>query len=468
MRATIKSASKAANPYAPICPVFRTLQKPDDAIPLRKIRGGNHVNEIQSPSLHRRRYGSRRDALPRARGLGARPLAVAANPHGLQLPGGRADRPAGARLRRLHLQAGGQNVIIENKAGASGSIGAAEVARAAPDGLTILCSISTTYVMNRVMMKNPGYDMDKDLTLVSVIPGAGLLLIASQESGVKSLDEFVAFARKKRQVNFGTYSAGSAPHMTINELNKQYGLNIEPIHYRGEAPMWTGLMDGTLDVAMGSYTAAQSVLQSNKGILFAVHSRKVPAIPDVKTLPEQGATSKFFTVSGFSGWALPKATPQPIVDRLAELSWRPTGSESEGSSRHFRAGSGARLQGNQCPVSARSAGLGRGRASARLSPGLKLAIRSIVPARSRARFAATIQERIKRRSSTGRNFMTACLRLTSLALLAFALRRRPRRRAKTGRHAARLSPRQSAERFDPRGGDGVGRSCRSCRSSITW
>ena len=213
----------------------------------------------------------------------------------------------------------GQNVVVENKAGASGSIGAAEVARAAPDGHTILCSISTTYVMNRVMMKNPGYDMDKDLTLVSVIPGAGLLLVANLASGVKTLDDFVAFARKKGQVNFGTYSAGSSPHMTINELNRQYGLKIEPIHYRGEAPMWTGLMDGTLDVAMGSYTAAQSVLQTNNGVVFAVHSKKVDAIPDIKTLPEQGATSKFFTVSGFSGWALPKATPQPIVDRLSEL-----------------------------------------------------------------------------------------------------------------------------------------------------
>ena len=213
----------------------------------------------------------------------------------------------------------GKTVVIENKAGASGSIGAAEVARAEPDGHTILCSISTTYVMNRAMMKKPGYDMDKDLTLVSVIPGAGLLLIASPQSGVKTLEDFVAFARKSGKVNFGTYSAGSAPHMTINELNKQYGLNIEPIHYRGEAPMWTGLMDGTLDVAMGSYTAAQSVLQSDRGVVFAVHSKKVDAIPNVKTLPEQGATSKFFTVSGFTGWALPKATPQPIVDRLAEL-----------------------------------------------------------------------------------------------------------------------------------------------------
>jgi tripartite-type tricarboxylate transporter receptor subunit TctC len=213
----------------------------------------------------------------------------------------------------------GKTVVIENKAGASGSIGTAEVARAEPDGHTILCSISTTFIMNRVMMKNPGYDMDKDLTLVSVIPGAGLLLVASPKSGIKSLDDFVAFARKTGRVNFGTYSAGSAPHMTINELNKQYGLNIEPIHYRGEAPMWTGMADGTLDVAMGSYTAAQSVLQSNNGVVFAVHSKKVDAIPHIKTLPEQGATSKFFTVSGFSGWALPKATPQPIVDRLAEL-----------------------------------------------------------------------------------------------------------------------------------------------------
>ena len=232
--------------------------------------------------------------------------------------GGQTDLLARAFGEFISKQVG-KTVVIENKAGASGSIGAAEVARAEPDGHTILCSISTTYIMNRVMMKNPGYDMDKDLALVSVIPGAGLLLIASTKSGVKTLDDFVAFARKKGQVNFGTYSAGSSPHMTINELNKQYGLNIEPIHYRGEAPMWTGLMDGTLDVAMGSYTAAQPVLQSNRGVVFAVHSKKVDAIPNVKTLPEQGATSKFFTVSGFTGWALPKATPQPIVDRLAGL-----------------------------------------------------------------------------------------------------------------------------------------------------
>lgn len=231
--------------------------------------------------------------------------------------GGQTDLLARAYSEFIAKQVG-KTVVVENKPGAAGAIGTAEVARAEPDGHTILCSISTTYIMNRVVMKT-GYDMDKDLTLVSVIPGAGLLLVANPKTGVKTLEDFVAFARKSGKVNFGTYSAGSAPHMTVHELNKQYGLAIEPIHYRGEAPMWTGMLEGTLDVAMGSYTAAQSVLQSDRGTVFAVHSKKVDAIPDIKTLPEQGATSKFFTVSGFSGWAVPKATPQPVVDRLAEL-----------------------------------------------------------------------------------------------------------------------------------------------------
>ncbi|APO51495.1 tripartite tricarboxylate transporter substrate binding protein [Bradyrhizobium diazoefficiens] len=232
--------------------------------------------------------------------------------------GGQTDLLARAYGEFISKQVG-KTVVIENKPGAAGAIGTAEVARAEPDGYTILCSISTTYIMNRVVMKNPGYDMDKDLTLVSVIPGAGLLLVANPKTGVKTLEDFVTFARKSGKVNFGTYSAGSSPHMTINELNKQYGLNIEPVHYRGEAPMWTGMLEGTLDAAMGSYTAAQSVLQSDRGTVFAVHSKKVDAIPAIKTLPEQGATSKFFTVSGFTGWAVPKATPQPVVDRLAEL-----------------------------------------------------------------------------------------------------------------------------------------------------
>ena len=173
--------------------------------------------------------------------------------------------------------------------------------------------------MNRAMMKNPGYDMDKDLTLISVIPGAGLLLVSSPQMR-REIARRIGRLCAKNKVNFGTYSAGSAPHMTINELNKQYGIAMEAIHYRGEAPMWQDLVGGTLDVAMGSFTAAQPALHDKRDKAFwrCIRGRS-SAIPHVKTLPDQGATSKFFSVSGFTGWAVPKATPQPIVDRFAEL-----------------------------------------------------------------------------------------------------------------------------------------------------
>ena len=82
--------------------------------------------------------------------------------------------------------------------------------------------------MNRVMLKNPGYDMDRDLTLISVIPGQGLLLIANKQSGVRTLDDFVAFARRKGRVNFGTYSAGSSPHRTRNAAGSSATSTTEP------------------------------------------------------------------------------------------------------------------------------------------------------------------------------------------------------------------------------------------------
>ena len=180
-----------------------------------------------------------RDALRRARRLGARRWPSRQIRMICSYPaGGQTDLLARAYGEFISKQVG-KTVVVENKPGASGAIGTAEVARAEPDGHTILCSISTTYIMNRVVMKNPGYDMDKDLTLASVIPGAGLLLVANPKTGVKTLEDFVAFARKSGKVNFGTYSAGSAPHMTIHELNNSTGF-----HRAGPLPRRSPDVDG--------------------------------------------------------------------------------------------------------------------------------------------------------------------------------------------------------------------------------
>ncbi|MDI1264302.1 MAG: tripartite tricarboxylate transporter substrate binding protein, partial [bacterium] len=138
----------------------------------------------------------------------------------------------------------GQNITVENKAGASGSVAAVEAKRSAPDGYTLMFTISTTMIMNRVLIKDIGYDTDKDFVIVSIMPSGSLPFVAAEKTGARTLDEFVAYAKKAEKVNIGTYGAGSYAHMAVAEMNKQYGLKMEAVHYRGEAPMWTDLAGG--------------------------------------------------------------------------------------------------------------------------------------------------------------------------------------------------------------------------------
>jgi tripartite-type tricarboxylate transporter receptor subunit TctC len=120
--------------------------------------------------------------------------------------------------------------------------------------------------------------------------------------------------------NVGTFGAGSYPHIVVAELNKQYGLQMKAVHYRGEAPMWQDLAAGVLQAAMGSYANAVNALESGAGKAIAVQtttrSRK---LPDVPTFFEQGADSKLFAITGYVFLAGPIDMPQDIVERLSGL-----------------------------------------------------------------------------------------------------------------------------------------------------
>ncbi|ETR77339.1 hypothetical protein X566_06650 [Afipia sp. P52-10] len=213
----------------------------------------------------------------------------------------------------------GQPVLVENKAGAGGTVAAIDVKRAAPDGYTLMFTISTTMIMNRVLLKNIAYDADKDFALISIMPSGSLPLVASQKSGAKTLKEFIDYAKKTDKVSIGTYAAGSFAHIAIAELNKQYGLNIEAVHYRGESPMWADLMGQSIDGAIGSYAGALPVLQSGRGLAVAVSRKRISVMPDVPTFEEQGATSKAFQLTGFQCCAAPTGTPDAIIKKLSEL-----------------------------------------------------------------------------------------------------------------------------------------------------
>jgi tripartite-type tricarboxylate transporter receptor subunit TctC len=213
----------------------------------------------------------------------------------------------------------GQPIVVENKAGAGGTVAALEVKRAAPDGYTWQFTISTTLIMNRVLMKEVPYDTEKDFIIISIMPAGSLPLVASAKTGAKNIKEFIDYCRKNDKVSIGTYAAGSYAHMAVAELNKAFGLKIEPVHYRGEAPMWADLAGQTLDGAIGSYGGAVAVLQGGRGQAIAVSRRRHPLLPDVATFQEQGVTSKCFQLTGFQSCSVPMGTPMEIVKKISEL-----------------------------------------------------------------------------------------------------------------------------------------------------
>ncbi|MBX9946961.1 MAG: tripartite tricarboxylate transporter substrate binding protein [Reyranella sp.] len=216
-------------------------------------------------------------------------------------------------------QATGQQVLIDNKPGASGNIGAAQVARAPADGYTLLHSVSSTLVQNRVMFKTLGFDPDKDLTIISGTSSGVLPVVVHKSVPATNLKEFVEYARTNK-VNFGSWAIGSSAHIFAQTLNEKFKLAIEVVTYKGEAPMWQDMGAGSLQAAMGSPQAMNALLVKGDIRPIVAPSRvRAARFPDLPTSVEQGFTEDAFTVRGWLALAAPAATPKEIVKRMSDL-----------------------------------------------------------------------------------------------------------------------------------------------------
>ncbi len=233
-------------------------------------------------------------------------------------PGGLTDIFARAYGEQLSTRLG-QQVIVENRSGASGSIAAAAVKNSPPDGYTLMFTISTTMLMNRVLYKSLAYDADRDFVLISSMSAGHLPLIVNKSTGVTNLKEFVEYARNNK-VSIGTYAAGSYSHIAVAELNRIFGLQMEAVHYRGEAPMWQDVAAGVILGGSGSVAAASSVLQTGVGRPIAVpQTRRMRILPDVATFQEQGVPDRSFQLKGFICLVGPTGMPPEMVQRLSDL-----------------------------------------------------------------------------------------------------------------------------------------------------
>ncbi len=213
----------------------------------------------------------------------------------------------------------GQPVFVENKAGAAGAIAAEQVKAAPPDGYTLMQTISTTMIMNKVLFKKLPYDPDKDFALIAWFNAGHLPFVVNGKLPVANLREFVAYARANR-VSLGTYGGGSYPHVAAEALNRVYGLSIQAVHYRGEAPMWQDVASGSIQGASGSIAAVSPLLQSGSGRAIAVPSMvRSRKLPDVGTFHEQGVTDRAFLVRGWIGMVGPIGMPDDIVQKLSDM-----------------------------------------------------------------------------------------------------------------------------------------------------
>ena len=212
----------------------------------------------------------------------------------------------------------GQSVVIDNKGGAGGTIGVAEVKRAAPDGYTILCTISSSLIQNRVTVKDLPYDPEKDFTYLTMTTSIGGPVVAAEKTGATNLKQFLDYAKKVDKVNWGAYGPGSTPHVLIETMARQYGLKVEVVQYRGEAAMFADVAAQALDGASGSPAAAAPVIASGRGRVIAVIGDRLPSWPDVPSMTEQGAIGGSYETRAFAAFAVPAATPPDIAKKLSD------------------------------------------------------------------------------------------------------------------------------------------------------
>ncbi len=208
-----------------------------------------------------------------------------------------------------------QSVVVENRPGANAMIGAEAVARAAPDGYTVMLATAESHAINPHIYKKVNYDALKDFTPVGVIGHFPFALVINPKLPVNTLAEFIDYAKKnKGKLNFASWGVSSTSQITFEQLKQATGIDLVHVPFQGAAPAITAIAGGQVDAFMVPLTVA--VPQSRSGrvkLLGVTTAQRVATAPDIPTLTEQGVP----VVSG--GWHLlvvPKATPVDVVNQL--------------------------------------------------------------------------------------------------------------------------------------------------------
>jgi len=231
--------------------------------------------------------------------------------------GGATDFVARTVAERL-AKSIGQPVVVDNKPGAAGAIGAAEAARAAPDGHTLLMTITDTQVNNAALYRRLAYDPRADFIGVTQIVRSPALVSTHPGTGIGRLAELKAKAAQGARLSFGSWGIGSLGHLAGETLNRSLGAGMVHVPHRGEGPVVTDLLSGTIDIGLSSVASAMQHVQGGRIVPLAVLGRqRSTSLPQVPTLRELGFDDPLYDSNVWIGLLAPARTPQPVVEQLA-------------------------------------------------------------------------------------------------------------------------------------------------------
>ncbi|HSV60182.1 MAG TPA: tripartite tricarboxylate transporter substrate binding protein [Variovorax sp.] len=233
--------------------------------------------------------------------------------------GGGTDVVARSLAEQMSKQLG-QPVIVDNKPGASGILGTSFAAKAQPDGYTVLVGLTQSLLTNQFLYAKLPYDPRRELSLVTQIARAPLVLLVPAESKVRTVADLQREMRAgSRGGNCGSWGAGSYPHLACAYMASTWKVELAHVAYKGEAPMLQDLAGGSLNFSIGSVASARPYLDSGKLRAIAVTGEsRMPTLPEVPTFKEAGFPDAEYRMSGWLALAVPLATPKAVVARLQE------------------------------------------------------------------------------------------------------------------------------------------------------
>ncbi len=211
-----------------------------------------------------------------------------------------------------------QPVIVENMPGANGSLAAAQVARATPDGYTLMLAVDSNLVINPSLYHNLNYDPFRDFAPISIIAKLHMVLVANPKVPANTVQELIAYAKAHpNKLNYASIGFGTAMHMGMELFKYDTHTEINQVSYRGTAPAMTDVVAGIVDVMFTGPPSAKAMSEGGKLKLLAVASpQRMPLMPDVPTVNEAGVPG--FEMASWFGLLAPAKTPKEIVERLSK------------------------------------------------------------------------------------------------------------------------------------------------------